>query len=234
MKNILVLCILLFSLLPQELSARIEIVLVEPEATNQACTGSITLAATGNAGSFRVEVIETGEVMSPVSGNIILPDLCAGDYTILVAPLGQLSCVTKLSAEITSSSSFVEGSTPNQLVNQEDQQEESTAESDTPNRGQSSRQRISPTDHLTTPELSVTLFPNPAKDVVNVSIEGLSADGIQRLQIRNSLGQQVYIRGVAPNDQTFTLDISRLAPGMYFLSIGDQNEEVFVEKLIIH
>ncbi len=73
----------------------------------------------------------------------------------------------------------------------------------------------------------VTLFPNPANDRITISIE----DGIviRQVTMTNRLGQEVYT-GHPENNR---LDVSRLSPGMYVLSVltnrGEVKQKVIIE-----
>ena len=77
-------------------------------------------------------------------------------------------------------------------------------------------------------EVEVELFPNPAMDLVNVSV----ADEIYRISLFNIHGQEIFHRTYDGIEQT-TLDVSKLTAGAYLINIQTE-DEVLTERLIIH
>lgn len=66
-------------------------------------------------------------------------------------------------------------------------------------------------------EVQITLYPNPAKDVVNI----MSEDGLQHIEVYNLLGQQ--IEAVTLNGTNkHTIDISNYVSGIYFVKIASE------------
>lgn len=72
---------------------------------------------------------------------------------------------------------------------------------------------------------NVSMYPNPSNDVVNVS----AIENIDVVSVINILGQTVLIKAV--NSNNFSLDISELNSGQYFLYLDSNNTKV-VKKLI--
>ena len=69
----------------------------------------------------------------------------------------------------------------------------------------------------TTPDQpSTRVFPNPAKDVLNVKLIG---DETQELVVRNLLGEVVMSQRIHSGIPTSTLFISQLSPGYYIVLI---------------
>lgn len=85
------------------------------------------------------------------------------------------------------------------------------------------------------PEQSVNVFPNPAKDQLNVSYTVEEASEIS-LSITNMLGQQVrYMEmgTVSQGANTTTLDISDLESGIYMVTI-QTGQETVTRKITVH
>ena len=76
----------------------------------------------------------------------------------------------------------------------------------------------------------ISMFPNPATDVVNLDIPLTSNDSIAEVNIINSLGQQVAIHELS-NAQT-SIDTSNYSSGVYFLQISN-NKNQAVKRLIV-
>lgn len=78
---------------------------------------------------------------------------------------------------------------------------------------------------------AITAYPNPSTGLVSLDIHGLLTTTPLQVQVSNLLGQVVYT-GSARNESTSTLDLSRVAAGVYNLSVqaGDQYT---VQKLVI-
>lgn len=233
MKKVFLLTCLLMALSPLFLSARIEIVLIAPENTNGACDGSVSLIATGTAASFSVEVLETGLLLTDIYGNVNIPDLCEGVYTIEVIPAGQTSCKTVLTAEIVSPQT-VAGNIPERMEKVRKQADENrtnrTAESGRPASlaAETTRAEAGLSD-----QLSMAFFPNPARHQIRVSVTGLGEKQAGMLTIHNSLGQQVYTRNVVGAETSFSVDVSRFVPGVYLLSLQGLNGTQKTKRLIV-
>ncbi len=67
----------------------------------------------------------------------------------------------------------------------------------------------------------INIFPNPANDVLNVSI---SASGLSMVSIFNSSGRLVsQFEADAGSERLLTIETDGLKPGLYFISINQQN-----------
>jgi putative ubiquitin-RnfH superfamily antitoxin RatB of RatAB toxin-antitoxin module len=78
--------------------------------------------------------------------------------------------------------------------------------------------------------LEVTIYPNPSKGIVNIDILNVSQNLNYKLQITNTLGQEVYQTNL--NTSNSTINIQTLKSGIYFLNIK-QNDNVLSAKKII-
>ena len=76
---------------------------------------------------------------------------------------------------------------------------------------------------------SVSLFPNPADELVNLRVEGLSG----RLDITViDMSGRVVLSSVSEGDANVQLNVSNLAQGTYFVRVSDDNVKV-VKKLVV-
>jgi len=77
-----------------------------------------------------------------------------------------------------------------------------------------------------TSENDVTVYPNPANGVLNVSLD-LQEQGNYALTLTNVLGQTVYTDNIQLNGKTNkTIDVSNFGKGVYILSIAGQNNRI--------
>jgi glutamine amidotransferase-like uncharacterized protein len=77
------------------------------------------------------------------------------------------------------------------------------------------------------PKLNFTLYPNPAKDVLNLSVNNY--ENIKELTIYNYIGQEVLV--LAPIEST--IDLSGIQEGIYIVELVT-NTERYRGKIIIH
>lgn len=78
-------------------------------------------------------------------------------------------------------------------------------------------------DETATGSENLFVYPNPASDVLHVTIKNSTA-GDAVLQIKNILGQTVMSQNISSQIHDFSLDVSALQGGIYFLSISNENE----------
>jgi hypothetical protein len=69
-------------------------------------------------------------------------------------------------------------------------------------------------------KLNVNVFPNPAREVVNISISNLN--GNQQIAIYNSLGAVVRMGQVGLNNKQTTIDVRDLPNGLYIINVIDE------------
>ena len=84
------------------------------------------------------------------------------------------------------------------------------------------------------PKTEVTVFPNPARNLLYVSLfYNLSADVQVELHLCNSASQKVFTKTMS--SQTLMIDLSKysLSPGVYYLNIYRANHTSEVVKLLI-
>jgi hypothetical protein len=80
----------------------------------------------------------------------------------------------------------------------------------------------------------VSVYPNPANDVLNVNIN-LSGDDHGTLAVLNSFGQVVTTQTINAGKgfNNYTLDVSGLAAGQYFVSVSLDTKVLPTQKLVI-
>jgi len=71
---------------------------------------------------------------------------------------------------------------------------------------------------------NVAVYPNPANDVIYVK-----GDGIQYVEIYNSIGLKVISKNVTDSE---SINIADFASGIYFVRIVDKTGNVSTEKII--
>jgi uncharacterized repeat protein (TIGR01451 family) len=81
-------------------------------------------------------------------------------------------------------------------------------------------------------ENNITMYPNPAKNQVTVSLNNTN-EVIATVSVVDILGKQV-IRLNKVNEVTKSIDLSTLNAGIYFLEIETQNKLVVKRKLIVN
>ena len=77
------------------------------------------------------------------------------------------------------------------------------------------------------PEASFTLFPNPTDGLVNLILnEPLTGKGL--VEVFNLLGEKMAVKnmGQLPQGGTFSLDLSRFAPGLYIIKLDGLGKKV--------
>ncbi|WP_452227239.1 S8 family serine peptidase [Lacinutrix cladophorae] len=83
-------------------------------------------------------------------------------------------------------------------------------------------------------EKAIYVYPNPAKEIVTISINTQIGNSYQ-LELFNNLGQSISTVSKTPfnNNAQHRLDVSKYAAGLYFLKIKVNNQDI-IKKLIIN
>ena len=82
--------------------------------------------------------------------------------------------------------------------------------------------------HSSTPELSVTIFPNPASDIIHISTAQFSGSSL--LSISDFTGKttaQLTILSAITE-----IDISNYSPGIYFIKLENEGNQT-IQKFIV-
>ena len=82
------------------------------------------------------------------------------------------------------------------------------------------------------PKSEITVFPNPAKDMMNIDFGSVINKPVV-LKLRNSLGVVVKEKTVDINVVTEQLFLDQLASGVYFLEVEIDGERKYTEKVLI-
>ena len=88
---------------------------------------------------------------------------------------------------------------------------------------------------LSTREISdnpVTIFPNPAKNILNIS--NIAKTSINALEIYTITGKKVFSTSISSNKKLNSIDLSTLSNGLYLVKFLQKNTTAHVEKLIIN
>ena len=80
-----------------------------------------------------------------------------------------------------------------------------------------------------TSTLNVNVFPNPAKDALNISTEN-NATGELSIQILNSMGEMVYNQMVEAG-LVQSIDIASFTPGVYYVTVMAEGESKIIRLL---
>jgi hypothetical protein len=80
-----------------------------------------------------------------------------------------------------------------------------------------------------TSTLNVNVFPNPAKDVLNITTAN-NATGEVNIQILNAMGEMVYNQ-VLEAGLVQNIDIASLTPGIYYVTVIAEAESKIIRLL---
>lgn len=80
---------------------------------------------------------------------------------------------------------------------------------------------------------SISLFPNPAQDELNVELSGFTGDQVT-MRVHNSLGQVVMQRNINQvEEQIERFNTSNLQSGIYYLTVQAQGKATLTEKFMV-
>ena len=77
----------------------------------------------------------------------------------------------------------------------------------------------------------ISVYPNPAIDAVNVSIEGKNVKG-GKVFLMSSMGRVFYEKPVSVNNRMVTFDMTELPSGVYFIQFTDNLGNIEVKKVV--
>jgi len=83
--------------------------------------------------------------------------------------------------------------------------------------------------HVSDPSIHVSVYPNPARELVTVVVEGMT--GVLALDLVDASGRVVATRSSSANQQTW--DVSQLASGCYTIRAFAQEQFLSTIKLTI-
>lgn len=77
---------------------------------------------------------------------------------------------------------------------------------------------------------NVRLFPNPATDQFTVDVDGLPKNSI--ISIYNTLGEKVFNKMINNNGR-IVIDTKKLGKGTFMVTIGNDSDSKYIEKLLV-
>jgi hypothetical protein len=192
--------------------AEFSVVAITGTTTANDCKGSATLRLNGDAGPFNVSIPETGYALSNVEGDIVLTDLCAGNYTIIIGIAQFPGCNKSLSFNIPIVSN-------NNLS--------------LPSGGHLQSGNIDTDTKLDLIDVqkNFKLFPNPSRGNISLEFQNMQQFPIEVL-IFSDQGQRLLSQDFPANTFDVSLNLTRLPSGLYFI-IARQEDGTFVQKSLV-
>ena len=80
-------------------------------------------------------------------------------------------------------------------------------------------------------ETYISIYPNPAKDLLNVDVSSVLDINGSKIELTNTLGQVVQVALV--RQTTSQLNISQLQNGVYFVNLFSNNKQIGFKKVVI-
>lgn len=85
-----------------------------------------------------------------------------------------------------------------------------------------------------TNSITIHVFPSPANNILNIDVFGITENTSLAINIRNSMGSMVMsFKKDLDVNSTFTLDISKLASGIYIVEVND-GKNSSIQKVVIY
>ena len=92
-------------------------------------------------------------------------------------------------------------------------------------------QPVASSDGITElPDPCIKIFPNPAIDFINIEFQG-HFSGIIQFYLSDISGSEIYA-GTINNTRNYQLDLSEIKPGVYFLTIKQDQKQFTSHKII--
>lgn len=79
--------------------------------------------------------------------------------------------------------------------------------------------------------INLSAFPNPSRGYINLEVDIPDQYDIAVIKINNVYGSEIYSKVVKTGFSEFLVDLSSVAPGVYFLSLHIQNETIKTIKI---
>ena len=100
--------------------------------------------------------------------------------------------------------------------------------------GNANKQESQSPERDQTPELKVSIFPNPSVGQITVHIFDWLQMGNIKMEVFNLVGEKIYRSTITEAQQgTGTLDLSGQTPGQYFIKLSAPNQIVTVPFVLI-
>lgn len=202
--------VLLLALSAVSLHAEFAVIAVTGSSLGN-CTGSVTLRLNGDAGPFGILIPETGFTLTDVEGDVVVNNLCTGNYTIMVSVSQFPGCSKSLSLFIPKLSDNLSGITPTPRVVED-------AEAKT-------------VVGLTDVQKNIKVYPNPGRGMINLEFKNMHQYPIELL-IFSDQGQKVLLQNLPAGTYQFSANLTRLPSGLYFV-IARQEDGTFVQQSLV-
>ncbi|CAG0975435.1 MAG: T9SS type A sorting domain-containing protein [Bacteroidetes bacterium] len=79
-------------------------------------------------------------------------------------------------------------------------------------------------------EINTEIFPNPAKDAINIRVKNISLQSISLFNAQGKLATEIY---TSPSNNQYTIPVSSFAKGIYFIRLLDENGNAMNKKIIL-
>lgn len=79
---------------------------------------------------------------------------------------------------------------------------------------------------------AISCWPNPTKDVLNVSLMHPTASGLKKIYVIDAFGVVQLESEIDSTDSNIEVTLNGLSSGIYYLFIRNENGEMFTEKIV--
>ena len=79
---------------------------------------------------------------------------------------------------------------------------------------------------------SFVIYPNPTTGIFKIYLDEETLKKAKNIRIFNDIGQLVYDKTLKNEQEEYTVDISRLPKGIYFVTIALSNKKMITKKMI--
>lgn len=84
---------------------------------------------------------------------------------------------------------------------------------------------------VTTPEIEISVYPNPSKGIFNIDLSGL--EGLQSMKIYNIQGSLVQEIAIESGKTLYSLDLGEKSPGIYYVTLNIGNTYHSVKLMLL-
>jgi len=77
---------------------------------------------------------------------------------------------------------------------------------------------------------TVSIYPNPAKNIVTIY---LLKNNLQSIELIDFTGKIVFNQNTFNNSKNYTIDVSNLANGIYFIKIKSETNAITTKKIMV-
>lgn len=171
------------------------------------------MRVTGSAGPFNIVIPGTNITFEDVEGDLLVPTLCSGDYTLLISPSRFPGCATSLSLTV-----------PISLGLQDNGTDARSAEGIGPDAAIKDRDKA-------TDSKSLEIYPNPTRGQLTMVFHSMEESPIE-LSIFSESGRKVFFQQLPTGTTLFSLDLSHLNTASYFV-VARQQDGTYLQKILV-